>query len=425
MSDVAIRIENISKRSRIGAVEDMPDTFVGTMLSWIRSPLSNYRKLHRLLAFDDDEDSKDVLWALKGVSFEVKQGDVVGIIGHNGAGKSTLLKILSRITDPTDGRIEVFGRISSLLEVGTGFHPELTGRENIYLNGTLLGMRKAEIDRSLDAIVDFSGVERFIDTPVKRYSSGMKVRLAFSVAAHLEPEILIIDEVLAVGDMEFQRKCLGKMEDAAKQGRTVLFVSHNTGAVRRLCNRGVVLSGGKLALDGTTEQALEYYVQALTEKQYRRAKLTPDESKPVCIDEVVVRPRGKGENDPLDISDEVEIEISYRWKEPIKGGGITLSISRDGMTMINSWQTDRATRGRIIEEPGDYKAKIIIPPNLFTAGRYSISVGAAVPNVAWLVKHPDVLTFDYEHIYTDASYAGHARGGLLSLPLEWEVSPRK
>jgi lipopolysaccharide transport system ATP-binding protein len=208
----------------------------------------------------------DTLWALRDVSFEVKRGEVVGIIGRNGAGKSTLLKMLARITYPTSGRAVVNGRVGSLLEVGTGFHPELTGRENIYLNGTILGMTKAEVDRKFDEIVDFSGVEKFIDTPVKRYSSGMRVRLAFSVAAHLEPEILLIDEVLAVGDAQFQKKCLGKMGEVAKSGRTVIFVSHNMAAVKSLCQRCIVLSSGQTSFEGATDEAIASYAQQFQSK---------------------------------------------------------------------------------------------------------------------------------------------------------------
>ena len=247
MSDrsIAIKAENLSKCYRIGLKENMHDSIAESIFSFIKSPVKNYRKYRSLYKFDDINDSSDksdIIWALRGVSFEVKVGEVVGIIGVNGAGKSTLLKILSKITDPSEGRAEIRGRISSLLEVGTGFHPELSGRENVYLNGTILGMRKKELDRRFDEIVDFSGVEKFIDTPVKRYSSGMKVRLAFAVAAHLEPEILLIDEVLAVGDAQFQKKCLSKMEDIGEHRRTVLFVSHNMPAVTRICPRTILLN---------------------------------------------------------------------------------------------------------------------------------------------------------------------------------------
>jgi lipopolysaccharide transport system ATP-binding protein len=251
MSNIAIRVEGVGKRYRIGKKKsgDLRETFGNVLRSLI--PTANS---HQPGAQKD-------FWALNDISFEVKQGEAVGIIGRNGAGKSTLLKILSRITKPTTGRFEINGRVSSLLEVGTGFHPELTGRENIYLNGTILGMKRREIKSKFDEIVAFSGVENFIDTPVKHYSSGMKVRLAFSVAAHLEPEILIIDEVLAVGDAEFQKKCLGKMEDVTGQGRTVLFVSHNMGAVKKLCQKGILIVNGNISLDSTSSAVIEKYLQ--------------------------------------------------------------------------------------------------------------------------------------------------------------------
>ena len=238
--NIAIKVENMSKCYRIGLKEKMHDSVGSAIFNIIKSPLKNYHKYRSLYKFDNIEPPKDydqnnntsdIIWALRDVSFEVKQGEVIGIIGRNGAGKSTLLKILTKVTDPTSGRAEIRGRVSSLLEVGTGFHQELTGKENIYLNGTILGMRKKEMDSKFDQIVEFSGIEKFINTPVKRYSSGMRVRLAFSVAAHLEPEVLLIDEVLAVGDADFQKKCLNKMEEVGKEGRTVFFVSHNMPAV--------------------------------------------------------------------------------------------------------------------------------------------------------------------------------------------------
>jgi lipopolysaccharide transport system ATP-binding protein len=261
MTDLAIKVENLSKRYRIGLQDARQETLVGTAAAWLKSPLNNFRRLRRLNAFADEE-AEDIIWALRDVSFAVKHGEVVGIIGRNGAGKSTLLKILSRITPPTRGRVVLNGRVASLLEVGTGFHPELTGRENIYLNGTILGMTKAEIEGKFDEIVAFSGVEKFIDTPVKRYSSGMRVRLAFSVAAHLESEILLVDEVLAVGDAEFQKKCLGKMGDIAKRGRTVLFVSHNMAAIKQMCPRSLFFQSGSLLGDGDSCKVIESYLNS-------------------------------------------------------------------------------------------------------------------------------------------------------------------
>jgi lipopolysaccharide transport system ATP-binding protein len=262
MSDVVIRAEGLSKKYLIGHHRPerymaLRDVAVKVLKHWARTGMDVARG-RQLVAGDQVED----FWALKDVSFELKRGDVVGIVGRNGAGKSTLLKILSRITEPSAGRVEIRGRVASLLEVGTGFHLELTGRENIYLNGAILGMKHAEIRRKFDEIVAFSEVEKFLDTPVKRYSSGMYVRLAFAVAAHLEPEILVVDEVLAVGDAEFQQKCLGKMKHVAGQGRTVLFVSHNLSAVRALCNRGLLLEGGKITSDALVEVVARRYINA-------------------------------------------------------------------------------------------------------------------------------------------------------------------
>lgn len=249
MSDIAIRVENLGKRYRIGAARERYDTLRDALVG-------TFRRLRRR-SLEDAEERE--IWALKDVSFEVKRGEVLGIIGRNGAGKSTLLKILSRITEPTTGRAEIYGRVGSLLEVGTGFHPELTGRENIYLSGAILGMKKAEIDRRFDEIVEFAEIERFLDTPVKRYSSGMYVRLAFAVAAHLDPEILLVDEVLAVGDAAFQKKCLGKMGEVGKEGRTVLFVSHNMAAIETLCDRGLLLHKGFIQALGPIEQIISEY----------------------------------------------------------------------------------------------------------------------------------------------------------------------
>lgn len=286
-NDVVISVENLSKRYRIGAKEEGYKTFREALIDGFTAPIRNLKRLRKLTKFEDNPSKEhraksiesnstlpapcpvpssedDVIWALRDVSFEVQPGEVLGIIGRNGAGKTTLLKILSRITEPTTGEARIYGRVSSLLEVGTGFHPELTGRENIYLNGTILGMRRAEIDRKFDEIVDFAEIEKFIDTPVKRYSSGMYVRLAFSVAAHLEPEILLVDEVLAVGDAAFQKKCLGKMSDVAKEGRTVLFVSHNMAAMQKLCTRAILLNHGQVVTGGKTNNVISKYLMEST-----------------------------------------------------------------------------------------------------------------------------------------------------------------
>jgi lipopolysaccharide transport system ATP-binding protein len=267
VSKTVIQVENLSKKYILshqqerGSYKALRDVVADGVKSL-------GRKLIKPSAMPISDSTHEEFWALKDVSFEIKQGDRVGIIGRNGAGKSTLLKILSRITEPTTGKIKIKGRVASLLEVGTGFHPELTGRENIYLNGSILGMSKSEIEKKFDEIVAFAEVEKFLDTPVKRYSSGMYVRLAFAVAAHLEPEILIVDEVLAVGDVQFQKKCLGKMEEVGKEGRTVIFVSHNMSAVESLCDRGILLQSGSLSLDGDPQEAIKFYL----EKAYTLSK---------------------------------------------------------------------------------------------------------------------------------------------------------
>jgi len=263
LSNTVIKVENLSKNYKLGNIGR--GTLIADLNQWwakLRDKEDPY-SIVGLHNHRDSENSKEEIWALDDINFEVKQGEVLGIIGKNGAGKSTLLKILSRVTTPTTGSVKVKGRIASLLEVGTGFHPELTGRENIYLNGAILGMTRKDIKNKFDEIIDFSGVERFIDTPVKRYSSGMYVRLAFAVAAHLEPEILIIDEVLAVGDAEFQKKCLGKMKDVSGQGRTVLFVSHNLDAISIICNQGIILQNGKIHSNSTVDICLQNYFNLL------------------------------------------------------------------------------------------------------------------------------------------------------------------
>src|SRR5438477_7950210 len=267
MSDAIIAVDNLGKRYQLGQRSDeryiaLRDVLTDCAKSLFRR--NGRKKLAPNLRLNSVRESHNEIWALRDVSFEVKKGEVVGIIGRNGAGKTTLLKILSRITEPTTGRIRIRGRVASLLEVGTGFHPELTGRENIFLNGAILGMSKAEIKKSFDGIVSFAEVEKFLDTPVKRYSSGMYVRLAFAVAAHLEPEILIVDEVLAVGDAQFQKKCLGKMEDVGKEGRTVLFVSHNMASIQQLCGSGILLRDGEVRDTGSIEKVIESYLKDST-----------------------------------------------------------------------------------------------------------------------------------------------------------------
>ena len=316
MSDVAIRVEGLSKRYRIGErqrYKALRDTLTDALyapfrrLSGLLNPHSALRTPH----------SNNTIWAFRDLSFDVKQGEVVGIIGRNGAGKSTLLKILSRITEPTEGYAEIHGRVGSLLEVGTGFHPELTGRENIYLNGAILGMKKAEIDRRFDEIVAFAEVEKFIDTSVKYYSSGMYLRLAFSVAAHLEPEILLVDEVLAVGDAAFQKKCLGKMGDVAKEGRTVLFVSHNMATILSLCERAMMLDSGMLVRQGSAREVVQHYLQSVISTEVVPLDLRQDRSGDGSVRVVSLQLEGTDPDKVIRCSSSLKITIGYRSEEPV------------------------------------------------------------------------------------------------------------
>ncbi|CAN5414857.1 hypothetical protein BH10PLA1_BH10PLA1_03400 [soil metagenome] len=315
-SDLAVCARNIGKMYRIAHNVERTTTMAEAVVQKIRHP---FRRT-----------TNETFWALNDVSFDIRKGEVVGIIGRNGAGKSTLLKILSRITEPTRGEINLYGRVGSLLEVGTGFHQELTGRENIFLNGAILGMRRAEIRRQFDAIVDFSGVEKFLDTPVKRYSSGMYVRLAFAVAAHLQSEILIIDEVLAVGDYEFQRKCLGKMEEVAHMGRTVLFVSHNLSALSNLCNRGVVLKKGNVSFTGGIEEAVPFYLGQEEEDaalgRYEKRKLSPHPDE-LSITHAVVKSNGTYSAGGYPTGAPLEFTIELNNLEPVSSASLGIGIS--------------------------------------------------------------------------------------------------
>src|SRR6266498_5813306 len=321
MSNIAIRVENLSKIYKIGASRNRHDTLRDHIMHGVTSLFSRNGHPSAISARPSTDrgqsSNSDYIWALQDVSFEVKHGEVIGFIGRNGAGKSTLLKILSRITEPTTGRAEIFGRVGSLLEVGTGFHGELSGRENIYLNGAILGMKKWEIDRKFDEIVAFSEVEKFIDTPVKRYSSGMYVRLAFGVAAHLEPEILIVDEVLAVGDAEFQKKALGKMQEVSQgQGRTVLFVSHNMTAIKKICKMGVLLRNGEIIFSGTSNETIKFYQDESIEVNLKHI-LFPNSAQfnneAIQLLELNIGPT-KGE--VIDVESGISIKLKFLNKKP-------------------------------------------------------------------------------------------------------------
>jgi lipopolysaccharide transport system ATP-binding protein len=416
--DFAVTAEGISKVYRIGLKQQVQDNFASMVMDYIRSPLQNYRKYRSLYQFDDVAASEstaatapaDIIWALRDVSFAIKHGEIVGFIGRNGAGKSTLLKILTRITPPTRGRAEIRGRVASLLEVGTGFHPELSGRENIYLNGTILGMTKREVERKFDEIVDFSGVERFIDTPVKRYSSGMAVRLAFAVAAHLEPEILIIDEVLAVGDASFQKKCISKMQDVRQQGRTILFVSHNMPAIAMLCTRAILLSGGKMAMDGAPHDVISRYLNtdagAPSIREWPDAALAPGRDVARLRSIRVVSQDGRTMTS-VDIKEPVGIEMAF---DVIKPGYKLFPhyyfYNEEGEMIFASFDQDAEWSERTYPT-GRFVATAWIPGNFLTAGMMLVTATI-------ITRSPNSLQFDEAQIVAfsvrDNMGPGTARG---------------
>lgn len=374
---IAIKLENVSKKYSIGKEKD----------GSLRGTLGGM--------FSKKSASTEDFWALKDVSFDIQKGDVVGIIGKNGAGKSTLLKILSQITKPTEGRIEINGRVASLLEVGTGFHPELTGRENVFLNGTILGMTRKEVAAKFDEIVAFSGVEKFIDTPVKRYSSGMYVRLAFAVAAHLEPEILIIDEVLAVGDAEFQKKCLGKMKDVAGEGRTVIFVSHNMAAVKALCNKGIVMEKGVVKFQGTQIEASAYYFSNTITKAFYMHDGTVENTignENIRITRFEVKPR-KG--NVLSIYSGIDFEIDFNNYLENKNIDITFEVlDNEGGVVFHNGVIITKNKDSI---SGNYVITAGLPNQLLNAGKYSINLIFGENQHFLLLKVEDLVQFEVMH----------------------------
>jgi lipopolysaccharide transport system ATP-binding protein len=361
--DIAVSVRGVSKSYTIAHNEERHVTLAETLLARARNPLKRAKR--------------ETFWALNDVSFDIRKGDVVGIIGRNGAGKSTLLKILSRITEPTKGEIEVRGRIGSLLEVGTGFHPELTGRENVFLNGAILGMSKAEIRKQFDAIVEFAGVEKFLDTPVKRYSSGMYVRLAFAVAAHLRTEILIVDEVLSVGDSEFQRKCLGKMKDVASLGRTVLLVSHNMAAVSNLCGSALLMKAGGLKLSGPCQQVIEHYIagEDIRSERTDLNAFRPFNAKPVITQAAIINERGQAIN-ILPLGSNIKIEMSFdagrteRLRHPVMG--VVLNHATLGTVGgVNMLMTDSRMQGGP-HGHGTIACTLVSPPLI--QGNYTVDL---------------------------------------------------
>jgi lipopolysaccharide transport system ATP-binding protein len=428
MSDIVIRVENLGKKYTIGHQQEesytsLRDVIANNVKSWSRKLLPTAYKKEKTPDFED-------FWALKDVSFEIKQGDRVGIIGRNGAGKSTLLKILSRITEPTTGQVKIKGRVASLLEVGTGFHPELTGRENIFLNGAILGMSKEEIKRKFDEIVAFAEIEKFLDTPVKRYSSGMYVRLAFAVAAHLEPEILIVDEVLAVGDTQFQKKCLGKMEDVSLEGRTILFVSHNMNALNQLCTDGIHLIDGKL--DKRMQKInvlIKDYLGCAKEKdklaewhnlkeEFENPWFTPIKiflaSK---INEVISSSFLSDE----DVKIIIEAEVKTIDESLTIGYAI---IDENNNTLYWTYQTDGSEDKWPKLEKGKNVLCSDIPVYLLNEGQYSIELIGGLHNRKWLFEpgtHVPRITFDIERALSNSPYWTNQRPGILAPVIDWNI----
>lgn len=420
MPECAIRVENLSKRYRIGRREPVSDTLAGTLLHHLTRPIDNFRRLRKLSAFSENRQAvDDIIWALKDLSFEVPSGTVMGIIGSNGAGKTTLLKVLSRITEPTTGRAEIHGRLISLLEVGTGFHQELTGRENVYLNGTILGMSRKEIARKFAQIVEFAGLEKFIDTPVKRYSSGMRVRLAFSVAAHLEPEILLVDEVLAVGDAAFQKKCLGKMDEVAKAGRTVLFVSHNMGAIAELCEQVIWLERGQVKLTGCPRDIISSYLLSETETSSTWINdSTRSKGLEARVKSVRVLSAENLPADSVDFDTECKVEIAYEVVERIRNLSIMCRLTdSQGNLLWTSRDIDTTQWGGRTREPGQYLSICQIPGGLFRPGRYLLSVGAFVRGVKFIGWYDNVVAFNISPVGCPLD----SRKGLITPVLKWEV----
>ncbi|CAA2141138.1 ABC transporter ATP-binding protein [Hyphomicrobium sp. ghe19] len=435
MTDAVIRAEGLGKKYLIGHQAErerysaLRDVIKSSVTAFTRSARDVMRG-RQLVVGDEIEE----FWALKDVNFKIKRGEVVGIIGRNGAGKSTLLKILSRITEPSEGRVEIKGRVASLLEVGTGFHPELTGRENIYLNGAILGMTRAEIRRKFDEIVAFAEIEKFLDTPVKRYSSGMYVRLAFAVAAHLEPEILIIDEVLAVGDAEFQKKCLGKMQDVAGHGRTVLFVSHNMGAVEALCSSAMLLERGGRPdkLNDSVRNTIDRYLSSQGNDEGSGSEWTNPGRE---IDHPVLQPLyfavvdvdGKAVTAPIRNDEQLYIVVRFdvRQNDPALNVGMVI-FNGHSEELLWSLSSDADEAVRVQLQKGKQELYCALPKRLFNEGRYRVELMASLHHREW-IAHPGrnspAIFFEIRGGLSDSPYWMSARPGILAPNWIWTHSP--
>lgn len=393
MGQTAISVENLGKQYRIdhdftAGYATLRDRLSRALTSPVRWFLKNGKQPRRNL-------DNHTIWALTDVSFEINQGEVVGIIGPNGAGKSTLLKLLSRITEPTKGKVTIYGRVGSLLEVGTGFHPELSGRENIYLNGAILGMRKQEINRKFGEIVDFSELEKFIDTPVKFYSSGMYVRLAFAVAAHMDHEILLVDEVLAVGDLSFQKKCLGKMDEVANQGRTVILVSHNLTVIQDLCGRTLLLQDGQLAREGRSSDVIADYIRSTGSRvnEYIPGLLPSNEK--FQIVGVRVQDADGTSKAIYSWDEDLFVEIKYEIRETIQNVRVGFQLEHQrGVVAFRSGDTDWMEELSAARLPGRYRSICKIPKRILNRGLYFLSLRVDIPLVQWIVKQDRIISFE-------------------------------
>ncbi len=415
----AITISGLGKKYKIGAAQERASTLRDALTNAASAPL------RRLRHAGSSTGHVSEFWALRDISIEVETGQVVGIIGRNGAGKSTLLKILSRITHPTTGRAVIHGRVGSLLEVGTGFHQELSGRENIYLNGAILGMSRTEIGRKFDEIVDFSEIGDFLDTPVKRYSSGMFVRLAFAVAAHLEPEILLVDEVLAVGDIAFQRKCLGQMERIAGTGRTVFFVSHNMSAVRGLCTRAVQIDEGQLVADGNVDDVVMAYVAQQTAGpgavlELPRALGDPDE---LLITAVRVRDDEGRTQGPFHSRDRLTVEIDVDVARSNGGYQVGFDLLSGGGLALRSWHTDGPPDDWPEIRTGRSTLRCVIPAGILNEGSYAIAPRADVYRSHWIVRGDDAVWFEVVKDHSESPFFWIRSPGPIAPVLDWTMAP--
>ena len=416
-----VRATTLGKQYTIGSREAAYDTLRDSIAQAVRAPLQRLRG-------GNGKRNVDTIWALKDASFDVKPGEVVGIIGSNGAGKSTLLKVLSRITEPTTGRVELYGRVASLLEVGTGFHPELTGRENIYLNGAILGMKKTEIDSKFDQIVEFSELERFLDMPVKRYSSGMYMRLAFAVASHLEPEILIVDEVLAVGDAQFQKKCLGKMSDVATEGRTVLFVSHNMIAIQSLCKRALWLEHGKIADDGSAGTVVRNYLShsfgntTSDEEVWTDIETAPGNDS-VRLHRVRVRTSDEMSGQQLTTRTPFFIDVEYWNLQPGASIGITLHLYTEQDVIAfttGSGSGDPEWSGQPMPA-GLFRSTCYVPGDLLNVGRHRFNVLVIKDLSSVLYLHESAVTFEIFDLEERVLSQYHREPGVVKPDLKWKT----